>query len=131
VDREVASAAMAVDDTLKLRGGLSKPLLVSLARALLPGVDWARPKQGFVLPFEPWLRGPLRAEVDAGLTGERLARIGIRERPTRALWQEFLSGRGGGWTRPWVLYTLVRWAERNDLHLDDARPATRGVGVAG
>jgi hypothetical protein len=30
----------------------------------------------------------------------------------RRVWSAFRDGRGGmSWSRPWALYTLVRWAE--------------------
>lgn len=107
VDREVAAAAASVDDGLKL-GRTSKPLLVAAVADLLPREVWDRPKQGFTLPFATWLRGELRAEVEAGLA--RVERVGLDPAAARAVWAGFLAGRTG-WSRPWSLYTLVRWAE--------------------
>jgi asparagine synthase (glutamine-hydrolysing) len=132
VDAEVARAAMAVDDALKLSPGRSKPLLVDALGDLLPREVWDRPKQGFVLPFERWMHGVLRDEVAGALCSpERMARAGIAPAAARAVWEGFMAGRAGlTWSRPWALYTLVRWAEQNDASV--AEPAVApALAVAG
>ena len=124
VDVQVAAAAMRVDDRLKLSAGRAKPLLVGALEDLLPNEVWDRPKQGFALPFERWLRGPLRSEMIAVFTPERLARVGIRHLPASLVWDGFLAGRAGyTWSRPWAIYTLVRWAERLEASVEPASEA--------
>lgn len=112
VDREVVSAAFAAADALKVSRGMSKPLLVDALGDLVPREVWDRPKQGFVLPFDAWMRGALASEVDATLgDGERLAALGIAPAGAREVWTSFLRGHPGmTWSRPWALYALVRWA---------------------
>ncbi|HEX8430031.1 MAG TPA: asparagine synthase (glutamine-hydrolyzing) [Longimicrobium sp.] len=116
VDRAVAEAAASVDDGLKMARGSSKPLLVAAVADLLPREVWDRPKQGFTLPFAAWLRGELAGEVASGLDPARLARVGIDGAEADRVWRGFLDGRVG-WSRPWALYTLVTWAERNGVGL--------------
>ena len=113
VDRGVVAASLAVADSLKLQHGISKPLLVHALGDRLPREVWDRPKRGFALPFAEWMRGPLRGEVESALTSSaRLNRVGIRSPAARAIWSGFLGGRRGmTWSRPWAIYTLVRWAE--------------------
>ncbi|HEX8847963.1 MAG TPA: asparagine synthase (glutamine-hydrolyzing) [Gemmatimonadaceae bacterium] len=113
VDREVVAASLAVADALKLERGMSKPLLIRALGDRLPRAVWDRPKQGFALPFARWMLGPLRAEVESALTNPaRVERVGLRGGETRRVWEQFASGRGGvTWSRPWAIYTLVRWAE--------------------
>jgi asparagine synthase (glutamine-hydrolysing) len=112
VDREVAASSLRISDELKLDGG-GKAVLLDAVRDLLPREVWDRPKQGFTLPFADWMRGPLAREIDAALTSApRLERVGLRAEGVRAVWRAFQSGRGAvSWSRPWALYTLVRWAE--------------------
>ena len=112
VDREVASAAFAVADALKLRSGVTKPVLVDAVRDLLPTEVWNRPKQGFVLPFADWMRGPLAADVAAALgDADALEAIGIDSRAAAGIWSGFVRGQPGiTWSRPWSIYALARWA---------------------
>jgi asparagine synthase (glutamine-hydrolysing) len=112
VDRGVVAASLSVADSLKLQTGVTKALLVHALGDRLPREVWDRPKRGFALPFAEWMRGPLRDEVGSALTSpSRLERVGIRPDAAGAVWRAFLSERGVTWSRPWALYTLVRWAE--------------------
>jgi asparagine synthase (glutamine-hydrolysing) len=84
-------------------------------RDLLPEAVWDRPKQGFTLPFSDWLKGPLASEVGATLqSAQRLERVRLRPTATRDVWRRFNNGTLS-WSRPWALYTLVRWAETLDV----------------
>ena len=117
VDGEVAAAAFAVADSLKLTRGLSKPLLIEATRDLLPEQVWNRPKQGFVLPFAEWMRGPLAADVDATLGDrDRLHALGLSSEAVSAVWTAFVGREPGvTWSRPWALYSLARWATANGV----------------
>ena len=123
VDVEVAAASMRIDDRLKLSAGRTKPLLVGAVEDLLPKEVWNRPKQGFALPFAHWLQGPLRSELDAAFTAQRLARVGIDPDTAMQVWRGFLAGGAGyTWSRPWAVYTLVRWAEELGASIDGLAP---------
>ena len=128
VDRRVLEASLSVADSVKLHAAINKPLIVAAMGDLMPREVWDRPKQGFTLPFAPWMRGPLRDEIaSAMLSPERMARIGIDPEAARGIWTRFLAGSPEvTWSRPWALYTLVRWAER----LDAAASPSREPGLA-
>ena len=117
LDREVAAAAFNVADSLKLSRRMTKPLLVDAARDLLPNEVWNRPKQGFVLPFADWMLGPLAAEVTATLgDAGRIHALGLNPDGVRGVWSAFIRGRAGvTWSRPWALFSLVRWAAAHGL----------------
>jgi asparagine synthase (glutamine-hydrolysing) len=116
VDRAVAAIAMQVLRADWLKEGSSKPVLVHAMEDLLPREVWNRPKQGFTLPFSRWLRSDLQREVSARLDGEAGASLGLNCAAVRSVWNDFLSpGRGYTWSRPWALYTLIRWADVNGV----------------
>jgi asparagine synthase (glutamine-hydrolysing) len=122
LDREVATAAFQAADGLKVARGISKPLLVAAVKDLLPDEVWNRPKQGFVLPFAEWMRGPLAPDVAATLgDAERLDAIGLDPAAVRDVWAGFQRGQAGmTWTRPWALYSLIRWASANGIERAEA-----------
>jgi asparagine synthase (glutamine-hydrolysing) len=129
VDREVAQASARVHDRLKLSRRMRKPALVRAVADLLPPAAYGRPKKGFTLPFQRWLHRELRGELESGFTAGAFERVGIRPAAGRAVWTDFLDNRAGvNWSRPWALYTLIRWASQNDVAV--AADATDAAALA-
>jgi asparagine synthase (glutamine-hydrolysing) len=90
-------------------------------RDLLPPALLGRPKQGFTLPFEQWMRRELFPEVDAVLGSSAVNSVGLSTHSMGAVWQDFQQRRSGmNWSRPWALYTLMRWAAQNGVYFDRA-----------
>jgi asparagine synthase (glutamine-hydrolysing) len=116
IDHQLAKAVLALPGEWKLNG-TPKKLLVGALAGSLPDEIVHRPKRGFTLPFEHWMRQELRSEIEPVLSKER-----INEGPLGGLldanqveqsWKSFLGG-ATSWSRPWSLYVLQRWCE---LHL--------------
>ncbi len=86
----------------------AKALLVESLRDLLPPEILAQRKRTFTLPWEEWLRGPLRPRLEASFASlapalaEHLHSDGVL-----AVWNEFLAGKTS-WSRPWSLFVSER-----------------------
>ncbi len=116
VDRHFAGVAGRIDDRLVLDPDMPKPALVRAVADLLPRQVWDRPKQGFVLPLDRWLRDELRGEVEAAFSDGALEQVGLAPGPAREIWHRFLDRRGGmNYSRPWALFTLARWAREHGV----------------
>ena len=89
-----------------------------LRRIGLRGLDPAlfeRPKSGFVLPFDRWIRRGLKNTMDQTLRDpQAIAPTGLDPAAVEKLWQSFLAGAPGMyWSRIWSVYVFVRWCHRN------------------
>jgi asparagine synthase (glutamine-hydrolysing) len=89
-----------------------------LRRIGLRGLDPAlfeRPKSGFVLPFDRWIRRGLKDAIDQTLRDPlAIAPAGLDPTAVERLWRAFLDGAPGMyWSRVWSVYILVRWCHRN------------------
>jgi asparagine synthase (glutamine-hydrolysing) len=116
VDLQVARVACAAADVMRMRRSEPKPILVEAVRDLLSPETIERPKRGFTLPFETWMRNEMFTEVDSVLKGVHTESIGLDRAAVTGVWSQFQSRRPGvNWSRPWALYTLVRWAAQNGL----------------
>jgi asparagine synthase (glutamine-hydrolysing) len=91
------------------QGRPAKRLLIEAFADILPRECWDRPKQGFVLPMEDWMRGPLADFCRQGLGAvkERL-RAGFVERAFAQFQARRLH-----WTRVWQLVVLGHYLEKN------------------
>ncbi len=122
VDHVLADYVMAVPDALKAPGPTPKRLLVEALGAALPREIVHRRKQGFTLPFEPWMRGELRTFCENRLGAAGLAGRGLVDRDRLAgMWTSFL--RGGSdvtWSRLWMLVALETWLTRNRVTVPGA-----------
>ncbi|HTR22902.1 MAG TPA: asparagine synthase (glutamine-hydrolyzing) [Terriglobales bacterium] len=111
LDRELVEACFRVPGKEKLNSDLPKPVLLRNLGVELPDEIVKRPKRGFTLPFEHWLRGELRPMVEETFSAQGaegfLAATAVRE-----TWGRFLAGRTS-WSRPWSLFVLNRWCEEN------------------
>jgi asparagine synthase (glutamine-hydrolysing) len=116
VDLEVARVASAAAESMRIKRGHPKPVLLEAVRDLLSPETLNRPKTGFTLPFETWMRNEMFSEVDSVLKGVRPESVGLNASAVAKVWSEFQAHRPGvNWSRPWALYTLVRWAAQNGL----------------
>jgi asparagine synthase (glutamine-hydrolysing) len=89
-----------------------------LRRIGLRGLDPAlfeRPKSGFVMPFDRWIRRGLKEAMDQTLRDpQAIAPVGLDPVAVERLWRAFLDGAPGMyWSRVWSVYVLVRWCHRN------------------
>lgn len=112
LDHRLVEYALNVGDLAKFPR-TPKRLLVGALSDLLPREIVDRPKMGFTLPWERWLRGPLRPFVRERVN--RLAELPEFDGAhTRAYLQRFEGGDPRVlWSSIWALATLGDWLERH------------------
>ncbi len=95
------------------RAGAQKALLVEALDDLLPEEILGQQKRTFTLPWEEWLRGPLRPRLSASFAdiAPSLAPH-LRAEGVRGVWAAFLEGKTS-WSRPWALYVLNEWCRHH------------------
>jgi asparagine synthase (glutamine-hydrolysing) len=103
----------ALPDRARLQPGVQKALLVAALEDILPPEIRARQKRTFTLPWEEWLRGPLRARLETSFAEPAPALAAhLKMDGVRAVWSSFLAGQTS-WSRPWSLYVLNEWCRRH------------------
>lgn len=112
LDERVIDFAWHLPFHQKVRDGQGKWLLRQLLYRHVPRELVERPKQGFGVPIEHWLRGPLRDWGEDLLSPEALAADGLLDpAPVRAMWQRHLSGRNVQYAL-WNVLMYQAWRRR-------------------
>ncbi|MGE3956602.1 MAG: asparagine synthase (glutamine-hydrolyzing) [Vicinamibacterales bacterium] len=111
LDHRVVEFAVGLPMRLKRRDGRQKWLLRRLLAKRVPPSLTDRPKMGFGVPLETWLRGPLRERMTSYVDSSIFDDLGIDGRAVRTQWSAFT---GGAPRRPdtiWQLFVLAAWAD--------------------
>lgn len=112
LDHRVVEFAWRLPLNLKIRDGQGKWLLRQLLYKYVPREMIERPKTGFGVPIDSWLRGPLREWAEELLNENRLKQEGFfNSGPIRTKWQEHLSGQRNWQYLLWDVLMFQAWIE--------------------
>ena len=114
LDRRVMEAAWQIPMNKKIINKRGKMPLRNILKKYIPEHLIERPKQGFGVPIDSWLLGPLR-EWASELLEEKKINDGlfINSELISKRWKEHLSG-DRNWHYPiWNILMLQSWLEKN------------------
>jgi len=96
-------------ETASYRDTGTKKILVDIGMGLLPpGMD-KQPKRGFGMPFEVWMKGPLRDVFEDAMSPTTVKKRGFfDEVEVSRLKEDFLAGKSA-WPQPWLLMMTELW----------------------
>jgi asparagine synthase (glutamine-hydrolysing) len=113
LDHRVVEFSWRLPRSLKLRGDAGKWILRQVLYRRVPKELVERPKMGFSVPIDRWLRGPLRAWAEGLLSRAELERDGLlAPDPIVRTWQELQSGRRPAGPALWAVLMFQAWRTR-------------------
>ena len=113
LDHRVVELSWRLPAAMKIRGGVSKWALREVLHRHVPRALIDRPKMGFGVPIDHWLRGPLREWAEDLLDPAGIEADGyLHAAPVREKWQAHLSGRQNWQYQLWNVLMFQAWKRR-------------------
>jgi len=115
LDPQVAAFAWKLPLVMKRSGETNKLVLRKLVHRYVPAELVERPKAGFSVPIDDWLRGPMQEWAETHLSTDALTRGGLNADPIRRAWHAHLAGTENHRYFLWNVLTYQAWRAH---HLD-------------
>jgi asparagine synthase (glutamine-hydrolysing) len=110
LDHRVVEFSWRLPRSLKVRGTTGKWILRQLLYRRVPQSMVDRPKRGFSVPIDRWLRGPLRPWAADLLSADSLRDGGLLEpEPIARAWRDLLDGRRQTGAAVWAVVMFQAW----------------------
>ena len=109
LDRDIVEFAAGLPTEMKLRNGAAKWPLRQVLGRYVPNELVERPKSGFGVPIESWLRGPLKDWASDHLFGSSVGEF-LEAAPVRQAWADHQSGRRNTAYELWDVIMFSVWA---------------------
>lgn len=113
LDHKVLEHAWRLPEYMKLNQGQSKWCLRQILYKYVPKDLIERPKMGFAVPLDSWLRGPLREWADSLLNHDRLVTEGFFDATLiTKMWNEHKTGKRNLQYQLWDILMFQAWYEK-------------------
>ena len=116
LDRNVVEFAWSLPLNYKIKDNQGKYILRSILSRHVPRELWDRPKKGFSVPLDTWLRGPLKEWASELLNSKKIAEQGyFNHNEISKKWEEHQSGKHNWQDLLWNILMFQAWLQNEEL----------------
>ena len=115
LDHRLIEMAWQLPKHLKLRDGKGKWILREILKSYVPAALFERPKMGFGVPIDTWLRNDLKDWAHAMLYSSSLEEFGIDKKSIDNAWGNHQSATNNQQYKLWCLLMFQQWRQQYNL----------------
>lgn len=112
LDHRLVEFAWEIPLSMKFRDGTGKYILKQLLARYVPKELFDRPKMGFGIPVDSWLRGPLRDWASSYLASDKAPNTYLDRAVISATWNEHLGGKVNRGGQLWTVLMFDIWLQK-------------------
>tara|TARA_B110000879_G_scaffold213019_1_gene313015 strand:- start:121 stop:2121 length:2001 start_codon:yes stop_codon:yes gene_type:complete len=114
LDNDLVELAWQLPVDMKIQGGTGKKILREILYKYVPRDLIERPKVGFSIPLDDWLRGPLREWAESLLNVDRIEQEGyFYSEPIEIMWREHIEKKYNHSSGLWNILIFQSWLEEH------------------
>lgn len=115
LDHLLVEKILQIPGKMKVAGNYPKGLLVKAMKGLLPNDIYDRPKMGFVLPFDLWMKDKLKDYFESTFAKNSLKTVSIlNHQKILRIWKHFLNGTElYNYSSILCLASFINWYKKN------------------
>lgn len=118
LDHRIVELAWKLPINILINKTGSKLILRNILKKYLPQTYWQRPKMGFAVPLDSWLRGSLKNWADDLLSMEYLKKKGFFDpEAVSRKWEEHKTGVRNWQYELWDILMFNSWLEFNNIKI--------------
>ena len=115
LDHRLVEYSWKIPYSLKFRNGKTKWILRKILKNYVPENLTERPKMGFGVPLNDWLRGPLREWAENLLNEKKLSDQGyFNAKLIRDKWEDYISNKNKLLYDLWNVLMFQAWRDENN-----------------
>ena len=99
----------------KIKNKTGKYILRDILYKHVPKELIERPKQGFGVPLEEWIRGPLKETFYDSISEQNLGHNLINNNTVKKMLDDHISGKRNWQNQLWAIYSFQNWYYDNDI----------------
>jgi asparagine synthase (glutamine-hydrolysing) len=113
LDHRVAEIAWQIPTNMKIKNGQGKWPLREILYKRVPQELIERPKAGFGIPLDDWLRGPMKTWAEKLIDIDRLSNEGfLNPEIVHEIWNQHIEGKRNWSFRLWSILMFQSWLEQ-------------------
>ena len=116
LDHELIEWSLSLPQNLKFTSGKSKLALRKVLYKYIPKELIERPKMGFGVPIDIWLKHDLKDWAEDLINEKKLINEGIfNVKSVRKMWEDHLTGKKNNHHKLWAIINFQSWKENTNI----------------